>query len=132
MSAKLYTTNYFNTFIEVSEDCPVQIAVAPPEKEPKSAARIEYEMLIDAPYRFASDDVLYASNGERRGVGREDFFSKGQPCFRASALPKRYGWGIHSDAEGKIALVAMGSEEYRHLASDQNLKHLHAMRTGKK
>jgi len=128
---KRHTTNYADAFIEVAEDCPVRAAEAPPPKEPKSAARLAYEMLIGSPYRYTSDDVLYAANGEPKGVSREAFFSKGQPCFRASALAKRYGWGVHSDREGRIALYAVESEDYRRLASQQGVRHLRAMRQGK-
>jgi hypothetical protein len=35
--------------------------------------------------------------------------------MRASMLPKKYGWGVHSDAEGRLALVAVGSDSYRRL-----------------
>jgi hypothetical protein len=28
-------------------------------------------------------------------------------------LPKKYGWGLHFDAEGRSALVAMESEAHR-------------------
>ena len=129
---KQHTTNYYNTFIEAAEDCPVQFAEAPPDKEPKSAARLEYEMLIDTPYRHTSDDVIYGIKGKPKGVSREDFFSKGQPCFRASALTKRYGWGVHSDAEGRIAIYAVGSAEYDRLSADENVRHIRAMRIGKK
>ncbi len=45
----------------------------------------------------------------------QTFFSKGQPCLRASDLGKKYGWGIHSDGEGRVALFAVGSPEYRQL-----------------
>jgi hypothetical protein len=31
----IHTTNYFNTFIEVAEDCPVIVAEVPPQKEEK-------------------------------------------------------------------------------------------------
>ena len=126
------STNYIDTFIEVAEDCPVTIAEMPPTKEPRTAAQIEYEMLIDNPYKYTSDDVLYESNGNRRGIAREDFFAKPQPCFRASALGKKYGWGIHSDEEGKIAIYGLESEEYKRLVSDGGIKHLKAMRSSKK
>ena len=126
------STNYIDTFIEVAEDCPVTIAEMPPAKEPRTAAQIEYEMLIDNPYKYTSDDVLYESNGNRRGIAREDFFAKPQPCFRASALGKKYGWGIHSDEEGKIAIYGLESEEYKRLVSDGGIKHLKAMRSSKK
>ncbi len=129
---KQHTTNYFSTFIEAAEDCPVTVAEVPALKEPKTAARIEYEMLSEYPYAYTSDDVLYASNGDRRGISREDFFSKGQPCFRASALTKRYGWGIHSDENGKVAMFAIESEAYKRLAADEGTKHMQAMRLSRK
>jgi len=123
------TTNYYETFIAVADDCPVEQAVIPPSKEPKSIAQIEYEMVIDQPYRYTSDEVLYAANGERRGISREAFFSKGQACFRASPLCKRYGWGVHSDKEGRIALYALESDEYKRYLQDDRLKQVKAMRS---
>ena len=96
---KQHTTNYQNTFIEIADDCQATAARPPLSKEPKSAAQIEYDMIIDNPYLYTSDDVLYESNGKRKGIAREDFFSKGQPCFRASALTKSYGWGVHHNQD---------------------------------
>lgn len=128
---KQHTTNYVDTFIEIAEDCPVSAAEAPPSKQPKTAAQIEHEMLLSSPYQFTSDDVLYESNGNRRGISREDFFSKGQPCFRSSALTKRYGWGVHSNKDGKIAIYAVESADYKRLSADENIKHVKAMRSSK-
>ena len=125
------STNYTDTFIEVAEDCPVTEAVVPLPKIPRTAAQIEYEMLVASPYKYTSDDVLYESNGNRRGMTREGFFAKPQPCFRASALSKKYGWGVHSDKDSKIALYAVESDEYKRLAADNGIKHLKAMRSGK-
>ena len=128
---KIHTTNYIDTFIEASEDCPAKIGTVPPDKESKTVARVEYEMLIDSPYQHTSDDVIYMTKGKPKGLDREEFFSKGQPCFRASALAKRYGWGVHSDARGKIAIYAMESPEYSRLAADNSIKHIRAMRNGR-
>jgi len=64
-------------------------------------------------------------------TAREAFFSKGQPCFRASPLTKRYGWGLHCDTEGKIALVAKGSPEYEQYRNDKSLKVVKAMRSSR-
>ena len=125
---KQHTTNYANTFIEAAEDCPAASGIAPPDKIPKTAARAEYDMLSGSPYRYTSDDVIFATKGEPKGVSRDTFFSKGQPCFRASALTKRYGWGVHSDGDGKIALYAVDSDEYKRLSADENIKHVRAMR----
>ncbi len=129
------TTNYFNTFIEVAEDCPVKVAEIPPQKgKEKTAASIQFEIIHDHPYKYTSDDVLFHVFAEKNKIAakvlvseRERLFSKGQPCFRASPLPKRYGWGVHSNEEGKIGIYSVESEEYKKLATDKSLKHLKAM-----
>ncbi len=136
---KNHSTNYYNTFIEVAEDCPVTVAEVPPQKgDKKTVAHLQYSMVLEHPYRYTSDDVLFTVYAERQGISekdravqREKFFSKGQPCMRASPLPKRYGWGVHSDEEGKLALVAVEDEAYQKLASDKTLNHLKAMRSKK-
>lgn len=126
------TTNLPNTFISVADDCPVFMAEIPPKREPKTIPQIEYEMLIDNPYKYTSDDVLYAANGERRGMGRDDYFARIQPDFRLSPLVKRYGWGVHIDENGKIALYALGSGEYEMFASDTSLRRLKGNRSHRK
>jgi Family of unknown function (DUF6157) len=123
------TTNLPNSFIAIAEDCPVFMAEIPPAREPKSIPQIEYEMLADQPYKYTSDDVLYAANGERRGITREDFFAKIQPDFRLSPLTKRYGWGVHSDENGKIAVYAVSSAEYEILVGNKTLTQLKANRS---
>ena len=60
---------------------------------------------------------------------RQQFLPKGQACMRSSPLGKRYGWGIHSNTDSKLAIYAVESEEYRRLANDAGVKHLRAMRT---
>jgi hypothetical protein len=112
------TTNYFNTFIEVADDCPITVAEKPPQKgAQQTAANIQHEMLASAPYTHTSDDVLFHVYAIKNKIfledlakAREQFFSKGQPCFRASPLTKRYGWGVHSDAEGRIAIFPVESK----------------------
>lgn len=84
---KQHTTNYIDTFIEVAEDCSAIVGEPPPDKEPKTAARIEYDMVIGNPYRYTSDDVLYASGGNRRGISREEFFSKASRVSDRPHLP---------------------------------------------
>lgn len=132
------TTNYYNTFIEVAEDCPVKAAEVPPMRGEKTIANIEFELLIDNPYEFTSDDVLfhvYAAKNQLKtkefDVEREQFFSKGQACFRASPLTKRYGWGAHFDAEGRMAIYAVESDEYQRFSKDRSLTQVKAVRSKK-
>jgi hypothetical protein len=135
---KTHTTNYINTFIEVAEDCPVASAEIPPKKgEEKTSAVIQFEMVYDNPYKFTSDDVIFQVFAEKNKIKsksqiiaeREKFYSKGQPCLRSSPLTKRYGWGVHNNAEGKVAIFAVESSEYKKFSKDKNLAHTKAMRS---
>ncbi len=132
---KTHTTNYHNTFIEIAEDCPVTEAVVPPVKgETQTVANLHFDLLAHQPYRYTSDDVVFATHKAKNNLQgnpeheRQLFFSKGQPCLRCSPLTKRYGWGVHCDAAGRVALYAAGTPEYTRLANDPSLKHVRAMR----
>ncbi|MCB0395190.1 MAG: hypothetical protein KDD36_00970 [Flavobacteriales bacterium] len=135
----LHTTNYTNTFITVAEDCPAKTGEIPPaEKDRLTAAAIQHECIIKHPYQYTSDDILflvYALHNElslsEYDTAREVFFSKDQPCFRSSPLPRRYGWGVHFDARGKIAIYGMETPDYKKFAEDRNLNVIQAMRSSK-
>ncbi len=133
------STNYYNTLIEVAEDSKYETGELPPIKVGKvSVANLQFDMVYENPYKYTSDDVLYTVFAVRKEIPpgelqeqRDVFFSKGQPCFRASPLTKSYGWGLHSNAEGKVALYAVESEEYDKLVNDDAIKKTKAMRTKK-
>lgn len=132
----MHTTNYLNTFIEIAEDNPTQAAEIPPQKgEKQTVANMQFDMIMAHPYRYTSDDVLFhvfATKNNRTDHlerERELFFSKGQPCFRASPLTKRYGWGLHNNEEGKIALYPAESTEYQQFVKDDTLKKVKATRS---
>ena len=132
------STNYFNTFIEIADDCPVQQAEIPAQKgDAKTVPQMQFEMIAHNPYKYTQDDVLFEVFAERNGIKnnnkseRELFFSKGQPCLRASSLGKRYGWGVHCDEKGKVAIYAVESKEYKNLKNDKKLVHLKAMRSAR-
>lgn len=127
-----HTTNYHNTFVTVAPDCAVTSGIIP--EKPDSIAGRQYAMLADAPYRLTSDDLLFPVHVAKNGLPdndetRVEFFSKPKACLRASPLPKQYGWGIHHDADGRIALVAVGSAEYDRLLRDKSVKSTLAMRS---
>ena len=52
-----------------------------------------------------------------RAAAGAEFFATGRPCLRAGDLGRRYGWGLHADAHGRVALVPLGSDEYARLAA---------------
>lgn len=136
-AGKIHSTNYYNTFIEIADDCPVKIGEVPPQKgDAKTVASSQFELIAHHPYQYTSDDVLFQVYADKNRIGRSEqaaaraaFFSKGQPCLRSSPLTKRYGWGIHCNAEGKVALYAVDSPEYKQFAKDKSLQHVRAMRS---
>ena len=135
---KTHTTNYFDTFIEVAEDTKATSGTKPPTKINKTVAELQYEILVNQPYTYSSDDVLFKVFALRNDLteseyekARQDFFSKGQPCFRASPLTKTYGFGVHSSSEGKIALYGRETPEYQKYVDDPNIKKVKAMKSSR-
>lgn len=134
---KIHTTNYKNTLIEIAEDCPTPTGEMPPVKgDKKSVANVQFDMVYDKPYEYTSDDVLFSTYAIRKEIPKSEwdeernaFFSKGQPCFRASPLGKRYGFGVHSDENGKIAIFGAKTSEYEKLVKDTKVKKVKAMRS---
>lgn len=131
------TTNYTNTFIQVADDCPVDEAEAPPESaKGPTIASLQHKLISEHPYEFTSDDLLFEAHVARNAIADADradarvaFFAKSQACLRASPLGKRWGWGLHHDEEARVALVALGTDEYEEKAGDESLKQLKAMRS---
>lgn len=117
--------NYISTLIAVAEDCPVTESRVPPRNDAKPTIAAEhYRLLSEHPYTLTSEDVIFQVYADKQGIprsgrpaAREAYFSVGRACMRTSPLPKTYGWGLHSDADGRLALVGMETEEYRLLAS---------------
>lgn len=120
---------YRDVFIAVAGDCPVDEAQVPePFRGKATVATIQHGLLAADPYALRQSDVLFLTHALRRGVDpdespdaaaalRAELFSKPQPCLRASPLPKKYGWGIHFDGEGRAALVGLGTPRYDQLAA---------------
>ncbi len=100
---------------------------------------MQFELLFQNPYKYTSDDVFFQIYAERNKIttseqkeARLQFFSKGQPCFRASQLTKCYGFGVHSDSEGKIAIYGKETDEYNQFITNLNVQKIKALKTSKK
>jgi Family of unknown function (DUF6157) len=136
---KTHSTNYFDTFIEVAEDTKATCGSIPISKSDlKTLAEMQYEMIAKHPYAFTSDEVFFEVFARRKHIAepqheeaRREFFSKGQPCFRASPLTKTFGFGIHADSHGKVALFGMETAKYKEMKNNASLKKVKAMRTTK-
>lgn len=119
--------SYKDTFIQIAPDSDATTATVPESTRKATPIHmIEYQLLTEKPYHYDHEGLIFEVYLIRQGITDEEraergdqiwseLFQKGHPCMRASALTKRYGWGAHYDAEGKIALVAVDSDEYRQL-----------------
>ena len=131
--------NYYDTLIEVADDCPATEGQVPtPRGGKKTKAVVEYELLSCHPYAYTEEDIafevyaaLHAIPKASRPKERETFLRKGHPHLRVSPLAKRYGWGIHNDTDGKIALIAVDSSEYRRLMNDPRTTKVKAFRSSR-
>lgn len=135
---KIHTTNYFNAFIEVAEDTKAIAGTIPPAKATKTVAELQYELIAGNPYQYTSDEVIFEVYARRNDLtaaeypqAKAQFFSKGQSCLRTSPLAKTYGFGIHSDAEGKVAICGMETEAYRQFSADASIKKVKAMKSSR-
>jgi Family of unknown function (DUF6157) len=121
--------SYTNTFIRVADDCPVERGTVPPVRgDDPSIAVLQHELLTKSPYKHTERELIMIVHVTRLGLNstelkargkaiHAELFSKPHPCLRASPLPKQYGWGVHYDAAGRIAIYAKGTPDYEKLAS---------------
>ncbi len=127
------TTNYENTFIAVSPDTKALVGTDP---KAGTIASEQLSLLHKQPYGYTSDELLFAVHAERNGVQQQDwsselelFVSKPRACLRASSLVKQYGWGLHHDTNAKVAAYGVGTDDYRRLLTQSDLKQTVGMRT---
>jgi hypothetical protein len=137
--------NYYDTFIKVAGDCPAESGLVPPEKKNgRTKPGIEYDLVADQPYVYTQEELLYETHIRHKNIPqeeldargtqlRDEFFQKPKACMRASMLPKKYGWGIHFNSEGRMALVPIESPDYKRFAEGDNgsLKVVAAMRSSR-
>ncbi|MBD8136045.1 DUF6157 family protein [Peribacillus frigoritolerans] len=132
--------SYKNTLITISEDSKVSSAKVPVIRNEKpTIAYIEHDLINNNPYKFTQEDVQFKTyliknqmEAENAAELREQFFSKSKACFRASPLVKNYGWGIHYNNQGKIAIYDVNSEMYNQLLKQDDITKLKGMRSKRK
>lgn len=99
---------------------------------------LQYELLTEQPYRYNHKELTFEVYLRRAGIEHispmekqdiwDQLFTKGHPCLRASSLTKRYGFGAHYDADGKIGIYPMESSEYQQFVNDPAIKKIFAMK----
>ena len=129
--------NYRNTFVRIAADCPEQEGIEPPSRGGKKPVHaIHLELLRKKPYFFTHEELVAEGELLRKpttGETKKEILARLRarpiPCLRTSPLAKRYGWGIHFDKEGKIAVYPAGFPEYEKFTSDPSIGQVPAMRS---
>lgn len=132
--------SYKNTFITISEDSTADSGIVPPERHGRpTIASIEYDLMKKNPYQYTQDDVQFQTYLIKNQIEtdnmdelRNQFFATSKACFRASPLVKKYGWGIHYDDQGKVAIYDVNSEKYDEFLKMENITLLKGMRSKRK
>lgn len=103
---------------------------------------MQYELLADHPFELTQEDVLFQTWLTRQVMRptkvmevariRQQFFSRPQPCLRSSPLPKQYGFGLHFDERGRVAICPMESREYAALLTGRKVRVLRALRSSRR
>ena len=128
--------NYYNTLITVSADTKAGAGTVPTKAG--TVAALQYQLVAERPDALTSDDVLVAVTGLRREVTEDEWevlkaeiYAKPQACFRTSPLVKTYGWGLYSDAEGRLRLVGVETPEYAAMIADPAITKVPGMRSSR-
>jgi len=117
--------DYTDTFIRIAPDSNAGTGRVPAERGGRpTVASAMYHRLADHPYEYRSSDVIFDVWADRqeiepeaRSEARAKFYATSRACLRSSDLPKRYGWGIHADSAGYLAIYSVDSDEYADLAA---------------
>lgn len=134
-----------NSFVRLAPDSPVEHSVVPTLYAGKPTIQlIQYELLTKSPYAFTLEELIFQTHVRKAGLSAAEakaqrakiwaeLFAKSHACMRASALPKKYGWGVHYDEKGRIALYAAESSEYHAFLAGKrgDVKVEYAMRSKK-
>lgn len=126
-----------DTLILVAPDCPVVIGTVPESKRSPVPFHVcLFEVITEQPYRFTFRELLRQAHARQNGLRPSDVsqadldaLAKKHPCPRTSALPKRFGWGVHVDENGRLALWGRESAEYEQLNRRKDLQIVTALRS---
>ena len=119
--------SYKSTLIEIglsSRTTPT----APFRKQGDGETRdmVQYRVLVQNPYFYDYESFLHKVHVDERGKKnlKLDTYK-----LEACELAKRWGWCIHADEEGRLALVGYGSDKYNALLKDESIEQKQAYKS---
>ena len=108
--------NRRNVLIQVAEDCPENKGTKPlSERMHDTIACIQFDELSKNPYKYNEEEFQKQVHHIRRGKTELNITKYD---IRRSELSKKWGWGIHINEGGKLALVGCEIEKYKELSNN--------------
>jgi hypothetical protein len=115
--------NRRNALILVAEDCTAIKGTVPQPKD--KIAYIGYDELSKNPYKYTELEFYRQVHHIRRGKPELKIESYD---IRRNALCKKYGWGIHINESGALALVGCKTNKYKELLKNVMIDKINAFR----
>ena len=101
--------------ITVADKCPANHGMEPTtNRAEKTITMHQYDVLTEMPYQLTYKQLKEEVHRTRRG---KEFTDEQLETYmmKRSELCKIYGWGVHEDKNGTLALVGCETKEYRRL-----------------
>jgi hypothetical protein len=119
MSKEKQNRDLINALITIAESSS-KTSITPVSKRAKeTVAEVLFKVLKDNPYTFKQYELFYEVH--IRIMGKSEALKLQAYQLQRSVLSSKLGWGIHGDAQGKLALVAVESKEYIELSNDSRI-----------
>ena len=111
--------------ITVADKCPANRGMEPTtNRAEKTITMHQYDVLTEMPYQLDYDELKKEVHENRRGKTDLKLDSYD---MRRSELCKVWGWGVHQDKNGKLALVGCETKEYRRLLRKPGVRKVKAL-----
>jgi hypothetical protein len=110
MTEEKQNQDLLNTLITVAESSLNKSQV--PVSKKKGVKELIYQVLKDNPYKYKQNDLFEEVHFNIR---KKPELNIVKYKLQRSELCSKLGWGIHGNEEGKLALVAVESQDYKNL-----------------
>ena len=109
----------------IAEKCPAKNGIVPITNRKEKTVTMHYhDLLMESPYCFTYQQARKEVHENRRG---KTDLKLNSYDMRRSELCKIWGWGVHADRNGKLALVGCETDEYQRLLKDSSVRKIKAL-----
>lgn len=124
MSKEKQNSDLINTLITIAASSSEKSIIPVSKSKKETVKEVVYRVLKENPYKFKQYELFYEVHINQLKKIRQLKLETYK--LQRSELCALLGWGIHGDSEGRLALVAADSEEYKAMLSNKEIKKINA------